>query len=357
MTSIARFAALGSLPSQSEQQRKALVEAIDLEFALPGMYLELYNGKASNDGTATMLGGRKAPGHSVDGIKAALHRKYATPSDTPQSADVAARIDQYFHTGMQEIDLGWTNLFRLVDMRGGNQDAFDINTGEFGIAFKQRAPGEKTEIWRTPKETNVSVPYVTYSAGAGVLDDWLRYNKWWSIEEVVTEFRAKAWMSQAEQHYGLLTSLSTAIDFAHIVGDELGTETLNSAAALIYRAQLEKGTGVSANTPLWIVTSPEKRGYILRMLEATQGSLIVGYSNGIPLSVTVAGVIATTYVNAADTGYYLVLPERKMARGVWKDLSIEKNRDIYKRAEDMVGTMQHNAIIGDTSQIRRVKFA
>ncbi len=39
------------------------------------------------------------------------------------------------------------------------------------------------------------------------------------------------------------------------------------------------------------------------------------------------------------------------------DLQIEKNRDIYKRAEDWVGTMQYNATIADTSQVRRVLFA
>lgn len=357
MSAILKFATLGNLPAQSEQQRKALVEAIDFELMLPSLYLDMYAGKAANSDLVTHVGRSKAPAVvGVDGIKAALRAKYATPADTPQSSDVAHRIDQWFHTGMQDIDLGWTNLFRFIDLRGSNQPAFDINTGEFGIAFKQRAPGEKTEIWRLPKETGVSVPYVTYSAGAGVLDDWLRFNKWWTIEEIITEFRTKAWMAKAADHYGLITSLSSAINFAHIAGDDLGTETLNAAAAWIYRQQLTKGTAVSASTPLWIVTSPEKRGYILRMLEATQGSLIIGYNNGVPLAVTVAGVIATTYVAADDTGYYLVLPQRKLARGEWLDLSIEKSRDIYKRAEDMVGTMQYNAVVGDTSQVRRVLF-
>lgn len=357
MTSVARFHALGQLPAKSDQQRKALVDAIDLELALPGMYLDLHSGQAANDSAVTLISDRKVAAPKVDAIKSVLHSKYAVPGDTPVSADIANRIDQFFHVGMAEIDLGWTNLFRLVDMRGSNQSAFDINTGSFGITYKQRAPGEKTEVWRTPTETAVPVPFIEYSAGAGVLDVWLQFNKWWSVEEVITEFRAKAWEKQAADHYGLLTSLSTAIDVSHITGDDLGTEALNTAAAAIYRASSMKGLGVSANTPLWIVTSPEKRGYVLKILEATQGSQIVAFTNGQPISVTVAGVIATTYVAADDTGYYLVLPARKLARGVWKDLSIERNRDIYKRAEDMVGTLQYNAIVGDTAQVRRVKFA
>lgn len=360
MTAVAKFNNLARLPSQSEQQRTALVQAIDLELSLPGLCLDLIGGKAANDSTVTLVGksAQRADGPklSLDAVKAALRVKYPTAADTLVSSDVPARIDQWFHTGMQEIDTGWTNLYRLVDMRNGNQDAFEVATGEFGISFKQRAPGEKTEIWRLPSETEMSVKYVTYSAGAGVLDDWLRYNKWWAVENIITEFRAKAWMNQAEQHYGLFTALGAGINFAHIAGDDIGTETLNAAAAFIYRQQQLKGTAVSASTPLWIVTSPEKRGQILRMLEATQGSLIIGYQNGIPLAVTVAGVIATTYVAANDAGYYLVLPQRRNARGVWMDLQIEKNRDIYKRAEDWVGTMQYNAIIADTSQVRRVLF-
>lgn len=354
---VVKFHLLAGLPAQSEQQRKALVEAIDLEFGLPGMYLDMLNGRAANDGVVTLVGDRKAHAPKIDGIKSFLHTKYAVPGDSTAASDMATRIDQWFHSGLEDIDLGWTNLFRFVDMRGSNQPQFDINTGNFGITYKQRAPGEKTEIWRTPSDTTVPVPYVTYSAGAGVLDEWLQFNKWWSVEEVITEFRAKAWMQQAEDHYNLITSLPAPIDVAHIAGDDLGTETLNAAAAGIYRGLSAAGNPVSANTPLWIVTSPEKRGYVMRMLEATQGSLIVGYTNGQPLSVTVAGVIATTHVPADDTGYYLVLPNRKLARGVWKDLSIERNRDIYKRAEDMVGTLQYNAIVGDTGQVRRVKFA
>lgn len=357
MGAVARLEKLSQL--SGEQQLKALVQAIDLELSLPGMYLDLQGGKSANGPTVTLLGQRPADatGPRLEHIKAALQQKYATPADTPQSSDVAARIDQWFHTGMRELDTGWTNLFRFVDMRGGNQDSFEIVTGTFGITFKQRSPGEKTEIWRLPAETEMPVKYVTYSAGAGILDDWLRYNKWWKIDDILVEFRMKAWAHQAEQHYGLLTSQGSGINFAHVSGDDLGTETLNAAAAAIYRAQQDKGTGVSASTPLWIVTSPEKRGYILRMLEATQGSLIVGYNQGQPIAVTIAGVIATTYVAANDTGYYLVLPGRKLVRGTWMDLQIEKARDIYKRAEDWVGTMQYNAVVGDTTQVRRVLFA
>lgn len=358
MNAVARFAALAKLPTASEQQRRALADAIDLELSLPNMYLDLAGGKAANDPTVKQLSERaKAQAPKLEAVKSALSLKYPTASDSPQSSDVAARIDQWFHTGLAELDLGWTNLFRLVDMRSANQDAFEIFTGSFPVTFKQRAPGEKIEIARVPAETEMRVPMVEYGAGVGVLDNWLRYNKWWSVEEVVTGFRATSWDHMARSHYGLLTGLGAGINFAKLPDDEFGSATLNAAAAYIYRQQQHQGTGVTTSTPLWIVTSPEKVGYVTRMLEVTRGSLMAGYSGREPVNTTIAGVIASTHVAADDSGYYLVLPGRRLARGLWQDLQIERNRDIYKRAEDLVGTMQYNAIVGDTTQVRRVQFA
>lgn len=356
MSAVAKFAALASLPMQTEQQRKALAQAVNLELMLPAMFLDMVGGKSANDARVKHVGTTRHEMPNLEAVKSALRVKYPTTTDTPQSSNVAARIDQWFHTGLAEIDLAWTNLFRLVDMRGGNQDAFEIYTGEFPVQFKQRAPGEKIEIARVPSETELQVKYVKYGAGIGIQDDWLRYNKWWTVADVTLGFRTQAWDQKAANHYGLFTGLGSGINFPHIDDDTFGTETLNAAAASIYRAQQGKGTAVSASTPLWIVTSPEKVGYISRMLEVTRGSLIAGYHGGEPLIAQIAGVIATSHVAANDAGYYLVLPGRKIARGVWQDLQIEENRDIYKQADDMVGTEQYNAIVADTSQVRRVLF-
>ena len=68
-------------------------------------------------------------------------------------------------------------------------------------------------------------------------------------------------------------------------------------------------------------------------------------------------MISTTYVPSNDTGYYLVLPGRKIKRGVWKDPTLESKRDIAVSAQDWVGVEQYNAAIGNSDQVRRVKFA
>ena len=356
MNAVARFAALAKMPTGSPQQYAALAQAVSLELGLVDMYLDLRTSKAANDNVSLSLMDAKGAPPSLDAVKAALGVKYPTASDTPASSSVAARIERWFHTGMNDIDVQWANLFDLVDLRDSNHDSFDINTGTFPVAFKQRAPGEKIEIARVPQETEVTVKMVEYGVGVGILDRWVRYNKWWEVQRVVQQFRAQHWDQMAQRHYGLFTSQGAGINVPHISGDDLGVRTLNAAAGQIYRAQQGKGTGVSANTPLWIVTSPERVGYATRILAATQGSLVIAYKGAEPITARIAGVISTNHVAPDDTGYYLVLPGRNAVRGLWQDLQTEQVRDAYKRADDIVGTAQYAAILGDNSQVRRVLF-
>ena len=107
-----------------------------------------------------------------------------------------------------------------------------------------------------------------------------------------------------------------------------------------------------------LVCSPEKVGRMEKVLTAQRGSAIVEQGTvSQPLVHRIAGIIGTTHVAANDTGSYLVLPGRKIKRGVWKDLTIEDTRNAYTSATDLVGVGQFNAAIGDTSQIKRCKYA
>lgn len=356
MKTISNFKALAALPD--DQKLKALAEAVNFEFALPQFCADIaIEGIGKAIAGVNVIGGAgnaiKAP--SLDRIKAALATKYATASDTPYLSDVAAQVESFFHTNMPELDLGWMPLFTLVDLRGSNQSSFDILDTNAGISFAQRAPGERVVIRRDITENNTNVPYLTFADGVGLLDDWLRFQKFWNVEQVVAEFRAKAWDKKAEIHYGLLTALGAGSNVAFSTDD---TITFNAAAAAVLRAVRSSGYAAGQGAQFDIVCAPEKLGRILKMLEATQGSVMVAtLANAQPIAYRVRNVIATTHVTAADTGYYLVLPGRKMQRGEWLDLSIESKRDIYARAQDWVGTQQFNAAIGDTAQVRRVLYA
>lgn len=355
MRTVSNFKAVMNLAPQ--QRIKALAEAVGFEIGLVNAYIDIQGGEVKHHRGVRLLNNLPAANDPValDVVKGYLARKYTTPSDTPTLSDVGARVQSFFHTNMPEVDLGWTNLFQLVDLRGSTQDHFDIIGTNAGLAFKQLAPGEQIKIRRDITEDVTSVKYVEYGEGLGLLDAWLDFQQFWNVEQSVAEFRAKAWDKMAEIHYGLLTAQSSAIDVAFDTDD---TKTFNNAAGALFRAVRSSGYAVGQGAGLWIVTSPEQVGRVLKMLEATRGSQLVAFqANAQPIAYNVAGVISTTYVPANSTGYYLMLPGRKAQRGNWKDLTLESKRDIYAGAQDWVGRMRFNAAIGDTAQVRRVKFA
>ncbi len=169
------------------------------------------------------------------------------------------------------------------------------------------------------------------------------------------EFRAKAWDKKAELHYGLFTALGAGINQAFDADD---TKTFNAAAASILRGVRAKGYGAGQHTKFDILCAAEHLGRVNLMLEAQQGSARVAFQAGAqPISYSVRNVVSTTFVPSNSSGYYLVLPGRKIQSGNWKDLSVEQNRDIYTRAQDIVGTEQFNAAIGDSAQVKRVLFS
>lgn len=334
----------------------ALAKAVNFELALPQMGLDILGGKGAFGAQVVDAAGKPlGKALTADAIKTHLATKYATPGDNPGLEATAQRAAGFFHSGINELDLGWTGLYQFVDMRQSNQTSFKVIGANTNMVFKQRAPGEKVEISRNIGSSDTPVEYVTYAAGLGILDDWMRFQQFWNIEQTVSEFRGKYYDKQAELHYGLITALGAGINVAFATD---ATQTFNNAAASILRAMRSSGYALGSGVQFTIVTSPEKLGYVLKMLEATRGSQLVANTAGAqPIAYSVGQVIATPYVSASDLGYYLVVPGRRLQRATWMDLQIESDRDIYKRAVDWVGTGQFNAVVGDTNQVRRVLFA
>lgn len=353
MNTVARYHNLAKMPA-GQQRLKALAEAINLDLMLPQAYLDLQGGKAANQSNVHNLGGAKAIDlPNIERVKAFLSMKYTTPSDTPALSDVAAAMVQVFHTNMPTVDLGWTNLFTIHDLRSSPSDHFEILDTNAGITFTQRAAGEEVKVRRNIVEDLLDVRFLEFADAVGILDVWLDYQKWWNVEAVVSEFLAKAWDKKAEFHYDLIQALGSGINTAF---DTDATQTFNNAASSIVRAL--DGSGISATGTFKILTSPERVGYILKMLEAQRGSNIVAFGANVqPLAYTVDQVIASPHVPSNATGYYLILPGRKMQSGNWKDLSTESDRDIYKAAFDIVARMRWNAAIGEQNQVRRVAFS
>lgn len=356
MRTLHKFEKLGTI-TDSGAQLKALEQAITIEFGLPAMFADMGGQPRVEDVNGIkVIGGKGGNIHvpSAERVKSYLATKWAVPGDNPNLADTAGRVVEFFHTNMPDMDLGYQQAFDLVDLRSSNQDSFDILDANNGITFQQVKPGAEVKIRRGVTDSKASIGVCTFADGVGILDDWLRFQKWWSVSDTVAEFNAQAWDKLASWHYNLLTALSSSVDVAFDTDD---TKTLNKGAAKILRNVAGKGYGASSNAGFVIYCAPEDVGRITKMLTATAGSLIVAYQAHVqPITVRVSAVVATTHLPANVGGYYLVLPGRKLKRGVWKDLTIETQRNIYVRAQDYVGTFQANAAIGDTDQVVRIKF-
>lgn len=354
MNTTIKFNALKNKPR--EEQVKLLAGAIAFEFAKPVNILEAIGAHALNaQKTAKLLNQPSANSPVFDRIKNYFAVKYATTSDNPILNDIANQLEQFYHTNMPDLDMGFSLLFDMVDLRGSNHDHFDIIDTNAGVSWEQRKPGEMIKIRRSITEAKATVSYLEFADGIGLLDAWLDFQQFWTIDEAIAEFRAKYYDKMAETHYGLFTALGAGVNQAFATDD---ATTFNNAAAAILRAVRTKGYAAGQNAQFYILTSPERLGRIQKMLTAIQGSPMVDYGTmGQPIAFSVRGVIATTHVTAADTGYYLVLPGRKIKRGAWKDLTTESARNIYVTATDIVGTGRYNAAIGDSDQLKRVLFA
>jgi hypothetical protein len=357
MRTFSKFEKLGTI-SDPSLQLKSLEQAINTEFSMPALFAEMGGApRVENVDGVKVIGsvGGNLVVPTADRVKAYLSTKWAVPGDNPNLVDASNRVVEFFHTNMPDMDLGYQQAFDLVDLRSSNQDSFDILDANNGVTFNQVKPGAEVKIRRGVTDSKMSVNICTFADGVGILDDWLRFQKWWAVSDTVAEFNAKAWDKLATWHYDLFTALSAGVNVAFDTDD---TKTLNKAAAKILRAVKTKGYGAGSNAGFLVYCAPEDVGRITKMLTATAGSLLVAYQANVqPITVRVQAVIATSNLPANLGGYYLVLPGRKLKRGVWKDLAIESARNIYVRANDYVGTFQANAAIGDTDQVARVLFS
>lgn len=286
--------------------------------------------------------------------KELLGNKYATSDDNTVLNDVSNEFEQFYHTNMPEMDMAWTLLFDFVDLRGSTHDHFDIINTNAGLTWEQRKPGQLAKVRRNISEAKTTVSALEFVDGLGILDQWLRYQQFWNIDEAIAEFRSTAFDKQAGLHYGLLTALGSGVNTAFATDD---VQTANNAASTIIRNVRSSGYP-SDNPTFYAVCEVEQVGRLERMLTAQRGSAIVDAGTvSQPLAHRIGGIIGTSHIPSGSSGWYLVMPGRKLKRGSWKDLTVEDARNAYASATDLVGSMEFNGAIGDSNQVRRCLYS
>lgn len=246
-------------------------------------------------------------------------------------------------------DRGYELLFDEVDMRASSNDAFDLLDVTGGVTFYQLQPGEEIKLSAIPKGALVPVKYLRFAGGLNILDDWLRFNKYYLIDELFENAISNWWDKRADLFYGLLTSLGAGINQAFDADD---ITTINNACAAILAASKTAGLRVEENPNFVITANPSLKARILKALKTTFETQGVNKQ----VVFNVPSFVQTSKI--ANTSYYVSLPGFKNKRGEWEDLTARPaQRDETKLGAVHVWTGAYNGIIGASAQHRRCSLS
>lgn len=243
-------------------------------------------------------------------------------------------------------DRGYEALFREVNMRQSTSKTFEIADITGGITFMQHLPGEEAELSELPKAVKADVGMLRFTGGFPILDDWLRFNELYKIDELTSDTVKRWYDHKAELFYGLIELLSSGINESFVTDD---STTINNACAKILTDLNAAGASVSAASRFYITCHPN---LLFRIYKALAASFVNGNTNINQIVYLIAGVIPTAKI--AATHYYVSLPGYKSVRGEWEDLNTrEPQRNELKLGADHVWTGAYNGAIASTLQYRR----
>jgi len=243
-------------------------------------------------------------------------------------------------------DRGYELLFDEVDMRQSGSNTFDLLDVSGGVTFYQQLAGEDAKLSKIPASAKAQVGMLRFIGGFPILDDWLRFNQFYKIDDLTADTIRRWYTQKATLMYGLLTALSSGINEAYSTDD---VTTINNACANILINLEAAGYPVDENAQFVITCNPVLRARIFKAIAST---FINPNTNNNQIVYNISAVVSTTKV--ANTSYYVSLPAGKNKRGEWEDLNARPpQRNELKLGADHVWTGAYNAAIGEAKQHRR----
>jgi len=265
------------------------------------------------------------------------------PSDAPNSMDRNLVTAGVFYPGMVDplLDFGFEELFDFIDMRNSMQTSFDILDISNAITFAEVKSGERMKKYGI-SDTKSTVSKMIVAAAIGILDDWINYNQYWNLNQAAMEAKSKYYDKMATDHYALIAAGAQAQAF-----DTDDITTINNACADILVDCAAKGFTLTGNETF------ELRANITLKQRIEKAFALTFNSPNADKNQLVHTLNRKYSTKLATTEYYVVLPGRKIKRGVWSDLSAETDRDILIRGTDVAYCGEYNAAVGEVEQIRK----
>ncbi len=278
-----------------------------------------------------------------------LTAKGATgPSDSPnlmnRNTPVTAGV---FFTSQVDplLDFGFEDLYDFVDMRQSLQTQFDILDVTNLITFAEVKTGERMLKYGI-QDNKTTVAKMIVAAAIGILDDWINYAMYWNLNQAAVEAKSKYYDKQATDHYALITA--AAVNQAFATDD---VTTINNACASILTGVANKGFVITGNETFELRANINMKARIEKAFALSFNSPNTDKNQ---LVYTLNRKYSTKLLT---TEYYVVLPGRKLKRGIWSDLSAETDRDILMRGTDVAYCGEYNAGVGEVQQIRKCQLS
>jgi hypothetical protein len=243
-------------------------------------------------------------------------------------------------------DRGYEVLFDEVDMRQSQSTTFDVLDVSGGVTFYQQIPGQEAKLSKIPTSAKTAVSFLRYIGGFPILDDWLRFNQYYKIDELTADTVRRWYDQKATIMYALIVALSAGINQSFATDD---VTTINNACAQILSDLSAAGYVVDENSQFVITCNPSLRGRIFKALAST---FITPNTNNNQIVFNIQTVVSTSKI--ANTTYYVSLPGVKSKRGEWEDLNARPpQRNELLLGADHVWTGAYNAVIAESKQYRR----
>lgn len=272
-------------------------------------------------------------------------QKLSGPDSTLQGDAPVATV---YTSSIKTPDRGYEVLFDEYDMRTSSNDSFDLLDVTGGVTFYQLKPGEEVKLSNIPKGALTAVKYLRFAGGLNILDDWLRFNKYYLIDEMFSDVILSWWDKKADLFYGLLAAL-TGIDETFDTSD---ITTINNACANILVDCKAAGLKVPENPDFAITCNPKLKERILKALKSSFD--VANVNNQVVWNIPT--VITTSKI--VNTSYYVSLPGFKSKRGEWEDLIARPaQRDELHLGAVNVWTGAYNGIIGQSKQHKKCALA
>lgn len=283
--------------------------------------------------------------HFVDGIKAAPvgGQKMVGPDPNLVTGNPVVLV---MSDTLKAPDRGYELLFDEIDMRQSSNNTFEVIDVTGGVTFYQVAEGEDVKLSKIPATSKTQVSMLRFGGGFNLLDDWLRFNQFYKIDQLAADTIRRWYDKRATIFYGLMAALSSGINETFVTDD---ATTINNACSQILTDLTAAGYPVDENSSFVITCNPKLRQRIYKALAA---SFTASNTNLNQILYNISAVVSTTKL--ANTSYYVSLPGGKSQRGEWEDLNARTpQRNEIALGASHVYTGAYNAIIGESKQHRR----